>query len=86
MFERLLKWVNIRWEEILLTQDIDCYIKVRAKLLEKGIIHKTKIYNRNMPNGSVMTLKRPLIYSISVKKDEIQKVSEIAFQYKGFIK
>ncbi|MDF2612993.1 MAG: hypothetical protein K0S71_779 [Clostridia bacterium] len=76
MIKNFFKCLRPKWEEVLFTQDIDYYLKLKARLLEKGIQHRTKIHSRSYG------MNRDT-YTILVKAEEIYKARQMSFRDKG---
>lgn len=58
------------WEEILVTQDINRYMKMKTELNNKGIITRTKFINNPSSNRGVGPINNMCTYYLYVKKDK----------------
>lgn len=58
------------WEEILVTQDINTYMKMKAELNSKGIITRTEFANNPSSHRGTGLMNNVSTYYIYVKKDK----------------
>ncbi len=66
MFERLIRFFRPKWEEYLVTQDTAYYMQVKGRLIDQGILHKTKISCRQGRRN--IGLRDAVTYTLFIKK------------------
>ena len=60
------------WEEILVTDNIDQYMKTKAEMDNKGIETRTEFFNKSRSNRGIGFMRSAVTYYLYVKKDKKQ--------------
>ncbi|WP_097004491.1 hypothetical protein [Lacrimispora amygdalina] len=58
------------WEEILVTDDIDKYMKLKAELTNKGIITRTEFVNNQRSHRGTGSMGNVSMYYLYMKKNK----------------
>ena len=60
------------WEEILVTDNIDQYMKMKTEMNNKGIETRTEFYNKSRSHRGIGSMRSEVTYYLYVKKDKKQ--------------
>lgn len=60
------------WEEVLVTDNIDQYMKVKSELNNRGIMTRTEFVNNAGRNRGIGSMNNVAMYYIYVKKKQKQ--------------
>lgn len=58
------------WEEILVTQDIDQYMKMKSEMANKEVITRTEFINKSSSQRGLGSKNNVGVYYLYVKKDK----------------
>ena len=58
------------WEEILVTQDIDQYMKMKSEMANKEVITRTEFINKSSRHRGLGSKNNVSVYYLYVKKDK----------------
>lgn len=84
LFKKLLKHILQRWNEVLVTQNVDQFMMIKALLSDNGIVTKIKIHNSNndIGRGRVRESNSRSMYYLLVKTEELGKAKALISKIK----